>query len=68
MMNQTLSSINESFMRAKMESMTPAARKKMFKKVYKMHEEIYAAVAAQDAPRARAAMEEHLIAFENDLK
>ena len=68
MMNQTLSSINESFMRAKMESMTPAARKKMFKKVYKMDEVIYAAVAAQDAPRARAAMEEHLIAFENDLK
>lgn len=68
MMNQTLSSINESFMRAKMEGMTPAARKKMFKKVYKMHEEIYAAVAAQDALRARAAMEEHLIAFENDLK
>lgn len=68
MMNRTLSSINENFMRTKFEKMTPAAVKKMIKKVQQMHERIYDAVAARDAESARRAMEEHLIAFENDLK
>ncbi|MBQ7859062.1 MAG: FadR family transcriptional regulator [Faecalibacterium sp.] len=67
-MNKTFSAINQNFMRTKIVGMTPAAQKKMFRKVHEMHEEIYRAVQAGDEQRARTAMAQHLSAFETDLK
>ena len=67
-MSQTLSSINQDFMRTKIASMDEQSQRDMFQKVHEMHEAIYEAVKAQDEQLACAAMEHHLVAFEMDLK
>ena len=67
MMNKTLSRINQSFMEEKMKDMTPAARKKMCKRVYDQHMAIFEAVSAGDAEKAKEAMTLHMDAFQQDL-
>lgn len=68
LMNKTLGSINQNFLRKKIVSMSKAEQTQMLRRVHKMHEDIYEAIKAQNVEAARAAMEYHLIAFENDLK
>ena len=68
LMNKTLGSINQNFMHQKLLSMSEAEQTQMLRRVHKMHEDIYEAIKAQNVETACAAMEYHLIAFENDLK
>lgn len=68
LMNKTLGSINQSFLHKKIVSMSKAEQTQMLRRVHKMHEDIYEAIKAQNVETACAAMEYHLIAFENDLK
>lgn len=68
LMSQTLSSINQNFMRIIAASMTDADQAEMFRKVHEMHEQIFNAIRDQDEARARIAMEDHLTAFASDMK
>lgn len=66
-MNKTFSQLNQGYMMTKMRDMTPAARKKMTRRVHGQHEAIYEAVKAGDADGAKAAMEAHMDSFRDDL-
>lgn len=68
LMSQTLSSINQNFMRNKISALPEAEQHKMLKKVHEKHEEIFRAIQAQDEQAACAAMEKHLTSFLDDLK
>lgn len=68
LMSQTLSSINENFIRTKIVSMPEKEQLEMFRKVHQMHEAIFDAICRRDEEAARKAMEEHLAAFALDMK
>ena len=66
--NKTLSVLNRNFMLAKATSMTAAEQEDMLQRVHAMHVKIFEALETRDVDMACKAMEEHLLAFENDLK
>ena len=68
LINKTLGSINQNFMRQKLLSMSEAEQARMLRSVHEIHEEIYEAIKAQNVGAACAAMEKHLVAFGSDLK
>ena len=68
LLNKTLGSINQNFMRTKILSMSEAEQLHMLRRVHEMHEEIFDAIKSQNAEAACAAMEKHLVAFGSDLK
>ena len=65
---QTLSNIIQSFIRAKLSTMTEAEQTEMLAKGIELHEQIYQAIELQDEKRAREAMQRHLNDFEIDLR
>ena len=66
--NRVLSRTNRSLMKGKMGTLSPEAQLEMSKKVHGMHLAIFQAVRAGDPEQARRAMQDHLSAFEADLR
>lgn len=66
--NRILSRVNRSLMKGKMGTLTPEAQQAMSSKVHQMHLAIFQAVKSGDPEQARQAMQDHLTAFETDLR